>query len=61
MDQRWIALIKWCEENPYSTIERLEIVGGAPNLLVAKKQLTDTAIAFVKIKYQPTEKIFTSK
>ena len=61
MDPRWIALMSWCEQNPYSTIERLEIVAGKPNLLVVKQQLSNTAIGFIKIKFKPEEKIFTNK
>lgn len=61
MDPRWIAFIAWCKENPFCTIERLEIVNGAPNLVVIKQQLTNTALAFVKIKFNPKEKVFTKK
>jgi len=61
MDPRWLALMKWCEQNPYSTIERLEIVAGKPNLLVVKQQLSNTAIGFIKIKYKPEQNIFTNK
>jgi hypothetical protein len=61
MDPRWLALMKWCEDNPFSTIERLEIVAGKPNLLVIKQQLSNTAIGFVKIKFKPEQNIFTKK
>ena len=59
LDDRWLALIQWCQQNPYCTIEKLEIVGGNPNLIVVKKQLSNTAIANIKIKYNSGEKSFT--
>ena len=43
------------------TIEKLEIVGGNPNLIVIKQPLSNTAIANIKIKYNIQEKSFTKK
>ena len=46
-----MAFMSWCKENPYCTIERLEIVKGEPNLIVLKAFLTTDTSAFVKIRY----------
>jgi len=61
MTEKWIAFIEWCKKNPYSTIERLEIVGGEPNLIVIRKQFTETARANVKICYNTEQKMFTKQ
>jgi hypothetical protein len=51
MSERWMAFMSWCKENPYCTIERLEIVKGEPNLIVLKTFLTTDTHALVKIRY----------
>ncbi len=61
MTEKWIAFMEWCRQNPYSTIERLEIVGGEPNLIIVRKQLTQVTQAKVKIKFNNGKKAFTSK
>jgi len=58
-DDRWLALIQYCKQNPFCTIERLQIVNGCPNLVVTKESLTNTATANIKIKYDKHEKTFT--
>lgn len=58
-DDRWLALIQWCKQNPFCTIERLQIVHGCPNLIVIKESLSDTATANIKIKYSKAERSFT--
>ena len=50
IDPRWIALINYCQKNPYCTIERLEIMGGIPKLLVRKETLTEDTQVNIKIK-----------
>lgn len=50
MDPKWLALMKFCKDNPYATIEKLEIFGGVPVLVVQKRQLTDKTVALVKVK-----------
>ena len=58
IDESWIALINWSKDNPFSTIERLEIVNGKPVLLIQKKQFTTQTVAFVKLKFNEVEKRF---
>jgi hypothetical protein len=60
IEQRWSALINWCQTNPYCTIERLEIVAGAPELIVIKKQLSKNTTAKVRIRYDVGAKLFTT-
>jgi len=57
MDIKWTAFIDWCTKNPHTTIERLEIVNGKPNIIVEEKWLNKTTR--VLIKYKPKEGTFT--
>lgn len=50
ISDKWVALINWARENPYSTIEKLEIHNGEPVLVIYKKTLTQYTEA--KIKYK---------
>jgi len=59
MDDKWTAFMRWCNENPFCTIERLEIVNGTPNLIIVKKQLTQLTTASIKIKYNKYDGNFT--
>ena len=50
LSDKWLALINWCRENPYSTIEKLEIHNGEPVIAVVKKTLFKHTEAKIKIK-----------
>ena len=61
IDESWIALIAWCQDNPYTTIERLEIVEGKPRLLIVHTNLTPRTTAKIKVRYNKKEKVFSKQ
>lgn len=50
ISDKWIGLINWAQENPYSTIEKLEIHNGEPVLIIYKKTLHKYTEAKIKFK-----------
>lgn len=59
ISDNWIALMAYCKDNPYMMIERLEIYESEPVLIVIRKQISNSAIANIRIKYNPTKKVFS--
>ncbi len=50
IDPKWIALINYCNKNPYCTIEKLEVAAGVPVVAVIEEKFTGDTRALIKIK-----------
>jgi hypothetical protein len=51
VSENWIKFIEFCEQNPYCTIKNVDVVNGNPVYAKIEKEITESTVAIVKLKF----------